>query len=109
MVESGSPMLQQKGLDMLSSMQSSMMSGAGRSPTTFAIGAEEGKMQRASLDAKGKAVLQAGRSGALPAVEMEKLRSLGYVEAPSLRVCYPFKPEPGPGEADERDDENEDW
>ena len=56
MVESGSPMLQEKGLDMLSSMQSNLMSGAGRSPTTFAIGAEEGKMQRASLDAKGKVI-----------------------------------------------------
>ena len=29
MVESGSPMLQEKGLDMLSSMQSNLMSGAG--------------------------------------------------------------------------------
>ena len=49
MVESGIPMLQQKGLDMLSSMQGSMMSGAGRSPTTFAFGAGEGKMQRGYL------------------------------------------------------------
>ena len=49
MVESGSPMLQQKGLDMLSSMQGSMMSGAGASPTTFAFGAGDGKMQRGYL------------------------------------------------------------
>jgi Ca-activated chloride channel family protein len=63
------------------------------------------------LDAEGKDLLQAGRrikarmggraggleSLARTAVDMEKLRSLGYAEAPSLRVCLPRQPEPGPG------------
>jgi Ca-activated chloride channel family protein len=62
------------------------------------------------LDAKGKAVLQAGRGGALTAGkagrleslartagEVDQLRSLGYAEAPSLSFYLLRQPEAGPG------------
>ena len=65
-------------------------------PASLRLNAEEKDLLQASRRIK------AGEAGQLQSLartarEVEQLRSLGYAEAPSLRVCLPRQPEPGPG------------